>query len=179
MVGVDEVGRGAWAGPLLVCAVRLNVPIDGLKDSKQLSSKKRAQLATIIKSQADVGYGWISANEIDDIGLSAALKLATTKALEEIDYLADEELVIDGNVNFVPDLKAKVLPRADSLIPAVSAASIVAKVARDEFMQTTIVKKYPVYGFEKHVGYGTKAHQLAIKAHGLCLEHRKSYNLKI
>lgn len=178
MVGVDEVGRGAWAGPLLVCAVRLMAQIDGLRDSKQLSPKKRAELAKIIKVQADVGYGWISASEIDDIGLSPALKLATTKALEDINYLADEELVIDGNVNFVPDLRARILPKADSLIPAVSAASIVAKVTRDELMYD-LAKRYPVYGFEKHVGYGTKAHRLAIKNSGLCLEHRKSYNLKI
>jgi ribonuclease HII len=178
MVGVDEVGRGAWAGPLLVCAVRLKAPIEGLKDSKQLSYKKRVQLAVVIKNQADVGYGWISANEIDDIGLSAALKLATTKALEDINYLVGEELIIDGNVNFVPDIQAKVLAKADNLIPAVSAASIVAKVTRDELMHD-LAKKYPQYGFEKHVGYGTKTHRLAIKAYGLCPEHRCSYKLKI
>ena len=81
MVGIDEVGRGAWAGPLLVCAARLNEPIDGLKDSKLLSSKKRTEITEIILKKADIGYGWISAAEIDDIGLCAALRLATTKAL--------------------------------------------------------------------------------------------------
>jgi ribonuclease HII len=176
MIGVDEVGRGAWAGPLLVCAARLKVPINGLKDSKQLSPKKRAELAIIIKSQADVGYGWVSANEIDDIGLSASLKLATTKALQEIDYQTDEELVIDGTVNFVPDLKATCMPKADNLVPAISAASIVAKVTRDQYM-AELAKKYPNYGFEKHVGYGTKVHAEAIKTHGFCSEHRRSYKI--
>ena len=178
MIGVDEVGRGAWAGPLLVCATRLNEVIDGLKDSKLLSRNQRQELTNLILQKAQVGYGWVSAKEIDDIGLAAALRLATTKALEDIDYQLDEELVIDGAVNFVPDLPAKCIPKADNLVPACSAASIVAKVTRDKHM-IELALKYPKYGFEKHVGYGTKAHVQALKKHGYCVEHRCSYNIKL
>ncbi len=178
MVGIDEVGRGAWAGPLLVCAARLGKSIDGLKDSKLLSAKKRETFTEVILGVADIGYGWVSAKEIDDIGLSAALKLAATKALQDINYQTNEELVIDGTVNFVPDLKATCMPRADNLVPACSAASIVAKVTRDKHM-AELAQKYPNYGFEKHVGYGAKGHLEAIKKHGYCTEHRRSFKIKI
>jgi ribonuclease HII len=178
MVGIDEVGRGAWAGPLLVCAARLNKPINGLKDSKLLSAKKREELREIILGVADIGYGWVSAKEIDDIGLSAALKLAATKALQDVNYKSGEELVIDGTVNFVPDLKATCMPKADNIVPACSAASIVAKVTRDKHM-ADLAKTYPNYGFEKHVGYGAKAHLEAIKKYGYCTEHRRSFRIKI
>lgn len=178
MIGVDEVGRGAIAGPLLVCAVRLNKNIKGLKDSKQLTKGARQLLAVKIQKSADIGYGWVSAQNIDDIGLAWALSLATAKALEEINPKPGEEIIVDGNVNYVPILNSKTIIKADEKIPAVSAASIVAKVTRDNHMQDMAVV-FPKYGFEKHVGYGTKAHKKALQKHGHCLEHRRSFKIKI
>lgn len=177
MIGIDEVGRGAWAGPLLVCAARLVKDIDGLKDSKQLTRIQRKLLVPKIKRCAVIGYGWVSADEIDDIGLGAALKFAAIKALEDIGYENREEIIIDGTINFVPDLKVKTLPKADFLIPTVSAASIAAKVARDNLM-IALAKQYPHYGFENHVGYGTRNHLNAIKTYGYCRYHRRSFKIQ-
>jgi ribonuclease HII len=176
MIGIDEVGRGSWVGPLLVCAVRIKKNIKGLKDSKTISPKKREILAKEINRYCDVGYGWVSASEIDDIGLSEALRQASAKALLEINLELDEEIIIDGTVNFLPDLKAKMLIKADQEIPEVSAASIIAKVTRDKYMKN-ISKDYPGYCFEKNVGYGTKEHTKAIEQFGLTNIHRKSYKL--
>jgi len=177
MIGVDEVGRGAIAGPLLVGAVRLTKPINGLTDSKLLTKQKRQKLAKEIKEKADVGYGWVNAETIDDIGLPKALILATAKALLEIEPQKNEEVLIDGNVNFAPDLNSKTVVKADQAVPAVSAASIVAKVARDDLM-CEMAKAYPAYGFDSHVGYGTMKHKRSIKTHGFCRLHRKSFKLK-
>jgi ribonuclease HII len=174
MVGIDEVGRGAWAGPLLVCAVRLHKPVIGLKDSKQLTPKRRNELAEQIKLCADIGYGWVSAKTIDDIGLAKALQLATDKALDEITLESQEEIIIDGTVNYAPTLNVKTIVKADQTVPAVSAASIVAKVARDAHMRF-LAKQFPKYGFEKHVGYGTRAHTDALKLYGISIHHRTSF----
>lgn len=177
MIGVDEVGRGAWAGPLLVCAARLHTEIPGIADSKLLTKKRREELNVQIQKNADIGYGWVDAAEIDAIGLSAALKLATKRALGELQVLPNEEIIIDGLINFAPmHANVRVLPKADQLVPAVSAASIAAKVARDARM-AEIAKIYTDYGFEKHVGYGTALHAQAIIRCGLCNEHRRSFKL--
>ena len=176
MIGVDEVGRGAWAGPLLVCAARLRQPIDGLTDSKLLSAKKRQYYAKIIIKQADIGYGWVLASELDSIGLSAALRLATARALAELAPNTAEVIIIDGTVNFAPEYNSQTLIKADLSVPAVSAASIVAKVARDKHM-AEFAKKFPNYGFEKHVGYGTAQHRAAIAQYGYTPEHRRSFKI--
>jgi ribonuclease HII len=178
MIGIDEVGRGAWAGPLLVCAARLNKKIAGLKDSKELSRSQREKLVDVISSNADIGYGWVGADEIDDIGLSEALKLATARAVIDIGFTPLEEVIIDGMVNFLPDIKAKTIIKADSLFPVVSAASIMAKVARDKYM-IAIGEKYNNYDFCNNVGYGTNRHQLAVNKFGLSPIHRRSFNIKI
>jgi ribonuclease HII len=178
MIGIDEVGRGAWAGPLLVCAARLKKPIKGLKDSKQLTPKKRQELNVIICQNADLGYGWVDAATIDDIGLAAALILAATIALNDISPQINEEVIVDGFVNYVPDLNSKAVIKADQNIAAVSAASIAAKVARDEFLHN-LDNLYPEYGFKQHVGYGTKQHKEAIEKQGLLPIHRKSFNIKL
>ena len=174
-VGVDEVGRGCWAGSLVAGAVILNEPIAGLKDSKLLSKLQREKLADEINIQAAaIGLGWVSPSEIDDLGLTEAVRLAMQRALAEIKVPYDE-IIIDGNYNFFPNKpRARALIRADNLVPAVSAASIIAKVARDRYMYEQ-AKKFPHYQFEKHVGYGTKLHSEMLKIHGVCTLHRLSY----
>ena len=178
ILGIDEVGRGPWAGPLVVGACVLgDAQIDGLTDSKKLTPKKREALAPVIREKAAVGLGWVSAEELDRIGLSAALCKACRIAVKQI-HVPFHEIIIDGTVNFLRDTPlaghVQVLKKADLLVPEVSAASIVAKVARDEYMYK-IGEKYPGYGFEKHVGYGTAAHRVALEKLGVCPEHRKSF----
>lgn len=178
ILGIDEVGRGPWAGPLVVGAVVLGeVRIDGLTDSKKLSKKRREELARLIHDSAAVGLGWVHAPEIDEIGLSASLRLATKRAVELI-TLPYHEIIIDGTINFLADTSkgsyVTTLAKADLLIPSVSAASIVAKVARDKYMalQDDV---YPGYGFSSHVGYGTAAHRAAIENNGVTPLHRLSF----
>ena len=178
ILGIDEVGRGPWAGPLVVGACVLgDAQIEGLTDSKKLTPKKREALAPIIREKAAVGLGWISAEELDRIGLSQALCKAARAAVKQI-KVPFHEIVIDGTVNFLRNTPlaghVQVLKKADLLVPEVSAASIVAKVARDEYMYK-LAGKYPGYGFEKHVGYGTAAHKAALEKLGPCPEHRKSF----
>ena len=178
ILGIDEVGRGPWAGPLVVGACVLgDAKIEGLTDSKKLTAKKREQLAAEIHEKAAVGLGWISAAELDKIGLSKALCKAARLAVKQI-HAPFHEIIIDGTMNFLRDTPlsgyVQVLTKADLLIPEVSAASIVAKVARDEYMKK-LAEKYPGYGFEKHVGYGTAAHKKALTELGICPEHRKSF----
>lgn len=174
-VGIDEVGRGSWAGPLVVGAVALAYPIVGLKDSKKLSKLQRTKLAKAIHESAMAcSLGWVTSREVDNLGLTKAMGLAIRRAMKliNIDYT---EIIIDGNYNYIPEnLKARFLIAADSIEPSVSAASIIAKVARDNWM-TKIAKLYPVYGFEKNVGYGTQQHIDAIKNNGICKLHRLSY----
>ena len=174
-VGIDEVGRGCWAGPLVAGAVILGKPIDGLKDSKKLSKIRRQKLSDEIKEKAEaIGLGWVQPTEIDEIGLTEAVKLAMRRALDEIKIKYDE-IIIDGNINFFSDNpKAKAVIKADDTVSAVSAASIVAKVARDDHMREA-AKKYPDYGFESHVGYGTALHIERLKLHGVSDLHRLSY----
>lgn len=174
-VGVDEVGRGCLAGPLVVGAVVLARPIDGLKDSKLLSKIAREKLDKIIRKEAlAYALGWTSPAEIDELGLTAAESLAIRRALVEIEQDYDE-IVIDGNYNFLHDNpRARALIGADKLIFAVSAASIIAKVARDNYMHE-LAASYKGYGFETHVGYGTKAHLLALEQLGACEVHRRSF----
>lgn len=176
IVGIDEVGRGCWAGPLVAGAVILRRPIDGLNDSKLLTRRQREDLNKQILAEAlAVGLGWVEAREIDTVGIVRAVGLAMERALARITMTFDE-LVIDGNHNFFPfDPRAKAIIKADSKVPAVSAASIVAKVARDRWMRSQAARDYPAYGFNKHVGYGTKLHQETLRLHGVCALHRRSF----
>lgn len=179
ILGIDEAGRGPWAGPLVVGVVVLGgAEIDGLTDSKKLTKKKRELLEPLIYDMAlGVGLGWVSAAELDEIGMSAALRLATIRAVQEVTCTYDE-IIIDGTVNFLKETGkgkyVKTMPKADLLIPSVSAASIVAKVARDRYM-TEYGEKFPDYGFASHAGYGTAKHRAAIEAHGVTPEHRLSF----
>jgi len=179
ILGIDEVGRGPWAGPLVVGAVVLgDARIEGLTDSKKLSKKKLLQYDKLIRESAKgIGLGWVSNNEIDDIGLSEALRLATIRAVEQV-KTPYHEIIIDGTVNFLRETSKEkyvtTMKKADLLISSVSAASIVAKVARDNYMieQGTM---YPQYGFEDHVGYGTAKHMEALASSGVTPLHRKSF----
>lgn len=179
ILGIDEVGRGPWAGPLVVGAVVLGgAEIKGLADSKVLTAKRRELLAPLILEQAaSCGLGWVSPSEIDRLGLSESLKLATRRAVEQI-KTPYHEIIIDGTINFLSGTSKEAyvttLKKADSLVPAVSAASIIAKVARDAYM-TEQASNYPEYGFESHVGYGTAQHSAAIDAHGVTPLHRLSF----
>lgn len=174
-IGMDEVGRGCWAGPMVAGAVVLHEPIPGLKDSKKLSKAQRERLAAVIQIEAAaIGLGWVQPAEIDEIGLSAAVRLAMERALTEID-ITYEELIIDGSINFFPENPlAKAVIKADDSVPAVSAASIVAKVARDKYM-VKLGGEYQKYQFDKHVGYGTALHIELLKKFGVSDVHRKSY----
>ncbi len=182
ILGIDEVGRGPWAGPLVMGAVVLGgATIDGLTDSKKLSKKRREELDVIIREQAaGYGLGWVSAKEIDTLGLAPALQLACQRAVQAVDTLgvAYHEIVIDGTVNFLKDTpKGKyvtTMKKADLLVPSVSASSIIAKVARDTYMaeQDAI---YDGYKFTSHAGYGTAAHRAAIEKHGVTPLHRLSF----
>lgn len=177
ILGIDEVGRGCWAGPLVVGAVVLDSEIDGLTDSKVLSKKRRQILGNQINAEAaGIGLGWVTAKEIDEIGLSLALRLATRRAVKQINT-EFHEIIIDGTVNFLSDTPLEnyvtTMKKADLLISSVSAASILAKVARDEFMIQQEIS-YPNHGFGKHVGYGTASHREAIRIHGVTPLHRLS-----
>jgi ribonuclease HII len=173
--GMDEVGRGSWAGPLYVGAVVLGGPIAGLRDSKLLSAAKRQQLDGLIRAQAlAFAIGMVTHREIDDLGLTAASSLAYERALAGI-KLAYDEVIVDGSYMYLKDnAKARVLVDADQLEPAVSAASIIAKVARDAYMCEQ-ANAYKDYGFERHVGYGTALHAAALKRLGVCDIHRRSF----
>ena len=175
IVGIDEVGRGSWAGPLVAAAVLLNSPIEGLTDSKLISAKKRSKLSDeILQTAGGYGIGWVTADEIDILGLTKSVSLAMQRAIEKIS-VEYEKIIIDGNYNFLKEYEnVETLIKADLLIPSVSAASIIAKVARDNFMADKSLV-YPGYGFEKNVGYGTKQHLEALNKLGLTDIHRKSF----
>lgn len=175
VLGIDEVGRGCLAGPLVVGAVALDLKISGLKDSKLLTRKRREFYSEIIFSKAKyTGLGWVSVQELDAIGLSSSLRLGAARALQGLTLDVDR-VVLDGNYNYLSAIcGAEAIIKADMTVPSVSAASIIAKVARDNYM-IQLAEQFPVYGFETHVGYGTAAHLTALKEYGACIHHRKSF----
>lgn len=189
ILGIDEVGRGPYAGPLVIGACILgdwqnseNAEwIEKLTDSKKLSAKRREELYILIKEKAlATATGWVSSAEIDEIGLSEALRLATRRAVEQIQKtkVPFSEIIIDGTMNFLVGTKLEkyvsTLKKGDFLVKEISAASILAKVERDKYM-AELDAVYPGYGFGKHVGYGTAAHQKAMEEFGLTPEHRRSF----
>ncbi len=174
--GVDEAGRGPLAGPVCAAAVILpnNLEIPGLNDSKKLTDKKRRELFPIIKEQA-IAYGiaFATEQEIDEINILQATFLAMQRAIDQLDGKASFAL-IDGNRAKDFGLPVRTVVKGDSLSANIAAASVLAKVTRDLYMEELAVK-YPQYGFEIHKGYGTKAHYAALTEHGPCEAHRKTF----
>lgn len=174
IAGVDEAGRGPLAGPVTAAAVILKQPIAGLDDSKKLTEAKRLVLVDIIKSQA---LAWsvvhISVAKIDEINILQATMLGMQRAIKAL-TVAPEKIWVDGNKIPEFDVAAEAIIGGDGKIPAISAASILAKCARDQLM-VKMDKEFPAYGFAQHKGYGTQQHITAIKAVGPCKHHRKTF----
>jgi len=177
IAGVDEVGRGPLVGDVVTAAVILdpNKPIVGLADSKKLSDKKRQLLAAEIKEKAlCYAIGRCSPSEIDELNILHATMLAMSRAVEGLS-VKPEFVFIDGNrVPSQLTVPAQAVVKGDSLVEEISAASILAKVARDDEM-IELDKRYPDYGFAGHKGYPTKAHFAALEQYGAIAEHRKSF----
>jgi ribonuclease HII len=194
VVGVDEVGRGAWAGPVIAAAVQLpkqavcyGRPLINqdavqlpqfLRDSKKLSPLQRNQLNADIRTIAEqVAIGMVEVEEINRMGVGKANFLAMNRALSQLTTQPDF-ILIDGFEH--PDINPNqqlAIVKGDSLVASIAAASIIAKVYRDNLM-TQLAAEYPNYGLDQHKGYGTHAHQEAIKTYGLSSIHRRNFNLK-
>ena len=175
--GIDEAGRGPWAGPVTAGAVILDpaYPIDGLTDSKKLSEKKRLALEPLIKENALAwGIGWASPEEIDELNIRQANHLAMRRAVQAMGH-TPSAIIIDGN-DVPADLPcpARAIIKGDLTEPVISAASILAKTARDRLMKE-LDAAHPGYGFAAHKGYGTKAHSEALARLGPCAIHRMSF----
>ncbi len=175
--GIDEAGRGPWAGPVTAGAVILDAgrPIAGLTDSKKLSEAKRLELEPQIMAQSLAwGLGWATPEEIDTLNIRQANHLAMRRAVAALGRVPDA-IIIDGND--VPEglpCPARAIVKGDLTEPAISAASILAKTARDRRM-AELDLQYPDYGFAQHKGYGTKVHAEALTRLGPCPEHRQSF----
>ena len=177
MAGVDEVGRGPLAGPVIAAAVILDPenPIQGLMDSKKISEKKRILLAKEIREKAlSWAIGRAENDEIDSINILQASLLAMKRAIESLSIMP-ELVLVDGIYRPVVDCKVEPIVKGDSKVAAISAASIIAKVARDNEM-VALDDLYPGYGFAQHKGYPTKMHINALKELGVSLIHRKSFS---
>lgn len=178
--GIDEAGRGPLAGPVVAAAVILapGTEFPGVNDSKKLTEKKREALFDYIKENAlAYGIGRASEQEIDEINILQATFLAMRRAVEALPVSADYALV-DGNRIQGLDIPAECVIGGDGKVLSIAAASILAKVTRDREMRA-LAAQYPEYGFEKHKGYGTKAHYLAIAEHGICPIHRRTFLKKV
>lgn len=189
-IGIDEVGRGPIAGPLVVCACAVEsgtdiltiFPNGELRDSKKLTERKRTgiieQLPVYVQEKKVVfGIGEVSAERLDQIGLSASIKEALLVALAKVhsqDIPEDSYIFLDGSLKVDEKYRQETIIKGDEKIPEIALASIIAKTHRDAYMKK-ISELYPLYGFEKHVGYGTKAHYEAIKEKGVTPLHRKTF----
>ena len=176
IAGVDEVGRGPLAGPVTAAAVILdlaNIPV-GLNDSKKLTAKKRSFLAPLIHEQATVSVAHASVEEIDELNILQASHLAMRRAIEALDP-APDYLLIDGNM--IPAglaLPAECIVKGDAKSVSISAASIVAKICRDQIM-VDLAQQHPGYGWETNAGYPSKSHRLALQNLGVTPHHRRSF----
>ena len=176
IAGLDEAGRGSWAGPIVAGAVILDprFKIKGIRDSKKLSPKKREELFLLITKNALAwSVGIVDNNEIDNSGIIPANRMVFEKAVKKLNVQPDY-LLVDGIRNFESNIHNDFIIKADDKILSVAAASIIAKVTRDRLLDE-YHKQYPEYGFTNHKGYGTKEHLEAIKKHGPTEIHRMSY----
>ena len=199
VVGLDEAGRGPLAGPVVACALCLKIclgPISTdfkeIRDSKQLSPKKREEIYNILVNHSDIrwGIGRVSEKIVDKINILEATKLAMRKAVKNLEkkfqkgllqnlsdrtnFATSSFLLIDGNFSIDSDIPQKSIIKGDQKVFSCAAASIIAKVCRDRIM-VKYHKKYPQYAFNKHKGYGTKKHKDMIEMYGLCGIHRKTF----
>jgi ribonuclease HII len=203
LIGIDEAGRGPLAGPVAVAAVIATLRTSqglpfgnssrvvlwefvGIKDSKKLSVKKREEWYKKIKSHPLIGglnlkseLAFVSPKTIDKIGISKALMIAVKRTIKKLEKTAKINprncfVLLDGSLRAPKEYEQKTIIKGDEKIPLISAASIIAKVARDKKM-TRLHKKFPAYCFDKHKGYGTKLHYKMLKKHGISKEHRKSF----
>ena len=176
IVGVDEAGRGPLAGPVVAAAVMLDElkPIKGLADSKKLTAKARERLYDEIRAKAVCcAVAEASVEEIDRLNILQATLLAMRRAVQAL-RLKPQLVLVDGNRLPVLDVRAEAIVGGDAKVAAISAASILAKVHRDRCCEA-LDAQYPEYGFARHKGYGTAQHLAALKAHGACPQHRKSF----
>lgn len=176
VAGVDEVGRGPLAGPVLTAAVILPAEFDlpGLTDSKKLSAKRRQTLALAIKQQAlAYAFGEATVAEIDKLNILHATMLAMQRAVQNLS-IVPQQILVDGNRCPDFNIPARAIIGGDGLEPAISAASIIAKVTRDQLM-TEYALQYPHYGFERNSGYPTQQHRDALLKHGVTPIHRRSF----
>ena len=174
--GVDEAGRGPLAGPVVAAAVILDElnPIHGLNDSKKLSAKRREALFDEIRARAlCFAIAEASVQEIDEINILQATLLAMKRAVEAL-RLPPKLVLVDGNRLPILSIRSEAIVQGDALVPAISAASILAKVHRDRLCEA-MHKRYPVYGFDQHKGYGTAQHMAALQAHGPADCHRMTF----
>lgn len=178
--GLDEVGRGSFAGPVVVGVVVFPPGVDlpeGIADSKLLTPKKRERLSKEIKESAlEWGIAEVSVEVINKVGIGRAAQMAFKQAVEGLKNGWDFCLIDAFTINGLDKSKQKAIAGGDKLCTSISAASIIAKVYRDELM-VKLHESYPQYGFDKHKGYGSKQHQEALKKYGLCPLHRTSFNL--
>jgi len=175
-IGVDECGRGSLAGPLCVCAVAIEpMVVSGVRDSKKISEKERARLAALIRGHATAWkIAEVPPNEIDRIGIQPAWHKAVKAVVDEIRKETNKEVVVDGNVLPKDVNWVQAIPKADSCVYQVAAASILAKAHHDLVMQS-LAARFPEYGFEKHKGYGTKAHRQVLQKLGPSPVHRLTF----
>ena len=178
--GVDEAGRGPLAGPVCAAAVILpeGVIIDCVNDSKKLSEKKRESLFDVIREQAlSYSIAYATVDEIEEINILNATMLAMRRAIDGLEIKADYAM-IDGNKIPPLDIDAECIVKGDAKSMSIACASILAKVSRDRLLYK-YAEEYPMYGFDKHKGYGTKVHREAILKYGPCPYHRKSFLKKL
>ena len=176
IAGIDEAGRGPWAGPVFSASVILNeknIP-DGLNDSKKLSEKKRLSLYSSIYNFHFVGVGISSIEEIDSMNVLQATFLSMKRAVEDLNP-QPEYILVDGNLDPGLNFKTKCIIKGDSISISIAAASVIAKVTRDNLM-LKLDKEFPNYNWKKNKGYGTAEHRNALELHGPCKYHRKSFS---
>ncbi len=179
IAGIDEAGRGPLAGPVVAAAVILpeNYRHQEITDSKKLTSRKREQLLEIIRADAlAVGIGVMDAGIIDEINILRATLRAMTEAIADL-AVAPDYLLVDGNQRIPVNIPQETIVKGDSRSVSIAAASIVAKVSRDHIMEM-YHRQFPYYNFLKNKGYGTEEHRQAIKDHGFCKIHRRSFHIR-